>query len=158
MPNWCLNRVTFKHESPKMIERVINGVESEKLFEEFAPNPNQKGDNWYAYNVAEWGTKWDAGGQISEQGENFVTAIIDTAWSPPIEFYRKMTDLGFQVEAFYYEPGMLFCGKYTSEDDEEHFEMQNDLDWVLENIPTDIDDAMGISDDIMSMMEEEEDE
>jgi hypothetical protein len=74
----------------------------------------------------------------------------DTAWSPPIEFGVNLAKkYGVQVDMFYYESGMDFCGKayinsdgtYTEEDygyieglyhfDADYFWME--IEWYVEN-------------------------
>ncbi len=70
-------------------------------------------ESWYDYCVSEWGTKWDVSPYDNvnyEEGSNTVTLGFDTAWSPPTEWYAKVEALGFQVEGYYYEPGMGFVG------------------------------------------------
>ena len=50
-----------------------------------------KGDNWYDWNVTNWGTKWDVGvgdedkypDTTMEQEEGSVIYSFNTAWSPP---------------------------------------------------------------------------
>lgn len=73
--------------------------------------------NWYDYCVNEWGTKWDIGGPdgMVTGGENQLMVEFDSAWSPPIAAYEKLTALGFDVQAYYYEPGMGFVGMFNNE-------------------------------------------
>lgn len=91
MPNWCNNTVTFKHENPKMIEKVVKGFNKGQLLAEFYPCPKEltetlagarpKGTpegkaleiqhklnvetygfaDWYDWQTSNWGTKWDVG-------------------------------------------------------------------------------------------------
>lgn len=153
MPNWCYNRATFKHENPQFLKRVIRGSEDERLFEEFVPNPSGKWD--YNWSLVHWGTKWDTGGEIVSEDRDFVEISFDTAWGPPKEFYERMTELGFEIEAFYFEPGMLFCGRYSSEYGDDYFTIEEyTSEWIVENIPQEIDEAMGISDDASSYEQE----
>jgi hypothetical protein len=63
-----------------------------------------------------------------------------------------MEGLGFGVLAFYHEPGMAFCGRYQEGDD--YHDIEGNSTWVKENIPSDIDEAMGIAEG----MEDWEDE
>ena len=35
---------------------------------------------------------------------------FDSAWSPPLEAYDTLRDMGFTIKAYYYEPGMGFAG------------------------------------------------
>jgi hypothetical protein len=103
--------------------------------------------NWYDWNIANWGTKWDVDdkdfGDFEEDG-NSVRLGFDTAWSPPIEFYEGMERLGFEVVAYYYESGVGFCGKY--EDGYENtIDIEGDSNWVEVNVPREIDEMFAIS-------------
>lgn len=146
MPNWCVNTLKISHEDPKMIDRVEKSLKEERFLEEFIPNPDP--ENWYNHNVENWGTKWDVGSGEGVREGNLFSVTFDSAWSPPIEGYRKLTGMGFEIEAYYLEEGMCFVGKYTSEDDEESYTYENDADWVRENIPEDIDEEFSLSERI----------
>ncbi len=162
MPNWCMNTVTFKNINPKEISRLQEAFERDELFSEFAPNPNGKdSEDWYAHNINEWGTKWDTGGtadSIHEQTADMIMVTFDTAWSPPIGFYEIMEELGWEVEAYYYEPGMSFCGKYTTGYGDEYYDVPDTSDEVLEEIPADIDDMFAISEHMADNESEQEEE
>jgi hypothetical protein len=136
-----------------------NGEEQAKLEAQSAKNLETYGyKTWYDFCINEWGTKWDInGGDISHETDTSLTMYFDTAWSPPIEAYRKFDELGFNIDAMYYEPGMGFCGEYTTEDDEQTYEMSGDSGWVEANIPDHINEAFSISEN-MSQWEEESDE
>lgn len=163
MPNWCMNTVTFKHEDPKEIIRLQEAFTRDELLSEFIPNPNGKdADDWYTHNINEWGTKWDVGGEaemIHEQTENSIMLTFDSAWSPPIRFYQAMEELGWEIKAYYYEPGMAFCGKYSNEGGDEYYDVPETSDEVVEEIPADIDDMFAISETVANYeAENEEDE
>lgn len=162
MPNWCMNSVRFKHEDPKEIARLVEAYERHEMLSEFAPNPNGKdSEDWYSHNINEWGTKWDTGGtadMIHEQTDDEVFVSFDTAWSPPVRFYEVMEELGWEIEAYYYEPGMAFCGKYTSGYGDEYYDIPESYEEAVENIPTDLDDMFAISERIAEYESEQEDE
>jgi len=41
-------------------------------------------NNWYAWNIDNWGTKWDASvSEVVHDGDNEWRVTFDTAWSPP---------------------------------------------------------------------------
>jgi hypothetical protein len=44
---------------------------------------------------------------------------FDSAWAPPVRAYEKLEELGFRVEAHYYEGGMAFAGTYADGCDDE---------------------------------------
>lgn len=168
MPNWCSNTLTLKHEDPAMIKRVTESVGRGELFAEFVPVPEElkitagtmTADeavqakknmeshgyaNWYDYCVNEWGTKWDVDADIHLATDNSVDLSFESAWSPPIGWYEKMMGLGFYVDAYYYEPGMNFCGRWE-EGNDEYYEIPSTSEATKEYIPSDIDDMFGISD------------
>lgn len=78
-------------------------------------------EDWYSWRIDEWGTKWDVGKDAGvrklafRKGATSVTLSFDSAWSPPIAFYAKMHDqLGFDITAYYFEPGVGFCGMWRN--------------------------------------------
>ena len=73
--------------------------------------------DWYDFCVNEWGTKWDARTSDYDMPYdivgNEVTIFFDTAWSPPMQIYYALEEMGFLVEATYIEQGMGYIGYYT---------------------------------------------
>lgn len=118
--------------------------------------------NWYDYCVNEWGTKWDVGGDGNEaldRGTDFGPGLIlnfDSAWSPPIQAYEKMCDLGFSIRAYYYEGGMNFAGIWEDGCDE-FYDLPSTSQAVREEIPEVLDDMFAISES-MEMYEQENQE
>lgn len=118
--------------------------------------------NWYDWCVNEWGTKWDVGasdgGQVDvpEDGATEITLNFESAWSPPIGFYKIMETIGFTVEAMYYEPGMGYCGSF---DDgvECNYNIPNAADEISANIPADIDECFAISENAVEWQDDEND-
>jgi hypothetical protein len=58
------------------------------------------GNNWYDWNVRNWGTKWDVAvsdeekymdTELMEEGEGFLAYRFNTAWSPPAEAITKLS-------------------------------------------------------------------
>ena len=117
--------------------------------------------NWYDYCVNEWGTKWDVGGDDQGPAQDIPGGLImcfDSAWSPPIQAYEKMLDLGFSIRASYYEPGMCFAGIW--EDGEDDFYELGDMtsEQVREELPEHLDEAYGISECMAEYEEENQEE
>lgn len=157
MPNWCNNNVIFKHNNPEMIQKLVDAANHEQLFNAFVPRPDEEDTNWYDWNVSNWGTKWEANiyeeAFVEADRSDTVVLGFDTAWAPPIPFYEKMEELGFEVDAYYYESGMGFCGNFQDGYDE-YIEIEGDSKWVKEFVPSYIDEVF----DISGNMEEWEDE
>ena len=76
-----------------------------------------------------------------------VSLVLDSAWSPPAPFYRTMLDLGYDVRAYYFEPGMAFCGRFTNEGDDEYQEMPDTPALCVELIPADIREVFNLPED-----------
>ena len=141
-----------------------DGEEQKELERKTAENVEKHGyGNWYDFSVGEWGTKWDTGEQgnndINPNDPTMLTAGFDTAWSPPVRAYEKLSDLGFNVEAMYYEPGMAYCGIWSTENGDEEFNLEGmNSQQVEDELPADLDNMFGISETIREYEAEEEEE
>lgn len=181
MPNWCENRVTVKHADPAMIQRAMHAFTDESFLQEFFPCPEEllhenlelHGPNseemrksnmekygyssWYDWNISNWGTKWDIGGPedcIDMIDSNTIKLLFNSAWSPPIEAYNKLGELGFEIVAYYNEPGMGFCGHYVVENQEgfhvieANYGFGDNPEIVRETIGAELDNEFGITETI----------
>lgn len=130
MPNYCLNKLTIEHSDPSMVDRFEKAYNLGKTCNEFIPEPEgySDDDRWYDWRIANWGTKWDIGADIGTDREewhglkatrvgNQVCCSFDSPWAPPIQLYETLVDLGYNVKASYFEPGMAFCGIWDNGDD-----------------------------------------
>ena len=147
MPNWCSNNLTLEHTDSAMIDRVETAVSAGKLLSEFIPIPAAQADDWYDWNVANWGTKWDVGDEyaVVSRTANTIELCFDSAWAPSVVAYRLLREQGFTVEAFYYESGMSFCGKFDESGDNCYEYGGMSAEEVRAAIPEDLDDMYGIS-------------
>lgn len=185
MPNWCDNSITISHPDPTMMERAVKAWNDHKFLQEFIPCPQEltetmagfcgKGTyaqellefkqnlnlkffgfkNWYDFNNAKWGCKWDIGGDADldnqlhpNESKTQFSSHFDSPWCPPIAGYHELVKLGFSIHAYYYESGMGFCGRFTTEDGDDYYEITGDSDWVKKNIPDDIDNEFCISENM----------
>jgi hypothetical protein len=116
MPNWCSNRATITGPAPviKEITDILN-QENPGLLSWMVPQPKFEGDqDWYMWNVNNWGTKWDVTDVYFENQpeEDTIEFSFCTAWSPPVEaFYTwAARDGRVQFKLEYWEPGVGFVG------------------------------------------------
>ena len=102
-------------------------VEQAALVEKEKENLKTYGyKNWYDFCIGEWGTKWDAKTEYDESYTiegNQLTIFFDTAWSPPMQIYYALEEMGFEVEATYVEQGVGYIGYYANGED--HCEEMN---------------------------------
>ena len=189
MPNWCNNNLTLQHEDPAMIKRAADALERGEFLQEFIPVPEQLkivagcvGDpveqakleadtkrnveelgygNWYDFQVNEWGTKWDVGGDsqtdIHPDGKMLHT-YFDSAWSPPVAAYEKLTAMGFTVGAMYYEGGMAYAGVWEDGVDDYYDLGGMNASQVESDLPVELDEAFGISESMREYEEENQEE
>jgi hypothetical protein len=104
------------------IKEPDQGKQSLLDFESIKPTPkhlidenNPMEQGWYQWRLANWGTKWsiDPDGLVRNTSENQVCYSFDTAWGPPLEMIRYLSeifpDLEFQIT--YFEQGNCFAGQ-----------------------------------------------
>jgi len=159
MPNWCNNTLNLRHEDPAQIERAKTAFADGRFLEEFIPFPNGEWD--YNWCVNAWGTKWDVGGEdahMVEQDANNVVFNFDSAWAPPTNAYEQLMEQGFEIIAYYYEPGMAFCGKWENGDDDYYEYGGMTSDEIADTLPDDLDETFGISESVAEYEAEQEEE
>ena len=184
MPNWCNNSVEIYYDDPAMLERVRKGFNDGGLFSELLPCPQELTDtvsgfmgedkqaaheaqqkanlenygyaNWYDHNVNEWGTKWDVGadGNPAQDIPGGLMLGFESAWSPPITAYEKLTEMGFRIRAMYFEPGMAFAGIWDDGNDDYYEYGGLDSAGIAEQLPVELDEAFGISESAAEWEEE----
>jgi hypothetical protein len=118
--------------------------------------------NWYDFNVANWGTKWEIGGngdqaERDEDGLGF-SAPFESAWSPPIAVCEALVEQGFEVTLYYYEPGMGFVGKFEDGCDDYYEFSGENSQTVRAAIGDELDDMFGISESMAEYEAENEEE
>lgn len=128
MPNWCMNTVIAKHPDPAKMEALKEALKKEIFFEHILPI----GEWEYDKAVNTWSTKWEASNiswaVFPATVHNHLDISFESAWCPPEEVYRKMIADGWDITAYFYEPGMGFVGKFGTDPDgmyEESYEMDD---------------------------------
>jgi hypothetical protein len=93
MPNWCSNVVNMTHPDLAMLTRAADAFNREGLFQEFIPCP----------------------------AELLTTEAVHYPNNDPRKTaHDLLEEQGFSIEAFYYEPGMAFCGLWADGADYEY--------------------------------------
>ena len=141
MPNWCSCRATISGPAPviKEITDILN-EESTPLLAWMVPQPRFEGDqDWYQWNVNNWGTKWDVADVYFEHQaeEDQIQFSFSTAWGPPVEAFTRWAESDGRVQFTleYWEPGMAFAGRVTWDGeylDDDHRDMGSDRVGYLE--------------------------
>ena len=189
MPNWCSNHITVRGTDSAAIKRLATAFDNGEFCNTVVPCPEDLqitsgflGDpveqaelerktkanvekygygNWYDFQTANWGTKWEIGGdgntaEIEDDGLSF-SAPFESAWSPPIGVCEALVEQGFEVTLYYYEPGMGYCGKWEDGYDDFYEYGNEKAATVRAAIGDELDDMFGISES-MAEYEAEQDE
>ena len=179
MPNWCDNTFEVSHSDPKQITRFVEAFKRGELCNEFihvpaelkdttSPNREEQSaeqliektgySDWYSFCVNEWGTKWDVGGEMEyiESDETSARGSFQSAWSPPMGLMANLEEEGFSVRFMYYEPGMCFAGIYEDGYDDFYDMSDMNADAVEEELPSELDECFGISENMREWEEMEE--
>ena len=183
MPNWCNNSVVLRHADPAMIARAKAAFDAGALLQEFIPCPQDLIDTvsgfvgegqaeleakqaanrdkygyttWYEHNVNEWGTKWDIGadGNPAQEIEGGLVLGFDSAWSPPVAAYERLMEMGFEIEAMYYEGGMAFAGIWDNGHDDYYEYGGMNSEEIAAELPAELDEAFCISESVAEWEEE----
>lgn len=169
MPNWCFNILTLRHPDPAMLEKAVAGFKAGAFFATLHPEParmpatppadasatesppeSPDALRWH-WRLENWGTTMevgaDGGNSCDDPGDGYLSFWFETAWSPPVAFYRELVRQGFMVEAFYHENGMRFCGAFNNAAGDTAFDLPDTADLCRELIPEAIRDAFDLPGD-----------
>jgi len=125
MPNWCANTVTVYSNSKEENDKLVSLFEGETPFNSLIPTPEGSSGDMISFRTEHWGTKWEPEMEsVYDDYAVYEASVLnfETAWAPPIGIYQKLTELGYKVYAAYIEPGMDFCGTYSSEEGDQYVE------------------------------------
>jgi len=163
MPNHTDNRVVLSHDDPQRIDYIYNimNTEDTPLCQTLIPMPEElEGTSgfdengvsgWYAWRLKNWETKWDIYDATCDRMDaNTLVLSFLSAWSPPIGVFHKLVDMGFDIDARYFDEGWLFIGQFTADDGVVDDFCTSDVENVRDSYP-ELDEEFGISE----MLEEE---
>lgn len=140
MPNWCYNSVRLSHTSSKKITSLIKVLKKKncELFMHFRPRPFEEEENWYVWNIENWGVKWDISSICSWEKLDNNTVNVCFPWAPPIEMFQYLTSNGWKVNAMWHETGMCILGRF----DQGVIEHYNNYDFTsqegIDAVPKDL--------------------
>lgn len=188
MPNWCSNHITVRGTNSAEIQRLAKALSEGEFCHAVIPTPKDLTDtvsgfmgedkraeheaqmarnielyghkDWYSFQTANWGTKWDVSCdsvEIDDDGLGF-SGTFDSAWAPPIGVAEALVEQGFEVTLYYYEPGMGYCGKFEDGSDDYYEYSGENSATVRAAIGDELDDMFGISESMAEYEAENEEE
>ena len=116
MPNWVNCKLTVTNSTPKL-EAFLkeHGLSFEAIVKPERPEDDENNFGTVGAQVNAWGTKWDLNETTAKGAADDLLDLgeceFDTAWSPPSEAIRALSELtGASFVLAYYEPGCWFWG------------------------------------------------
>jgi hypothetical protein len=117
MPNWChttLNVEGSKEQIKEFSALVSRAIENNNsLCNAIIPRPAAEEDNWYNWNITNWGSKWDVTDMFVEYEDDInINLTFATAWNAIFPIFDELVKRGFKVKAEYQDEGYMFAGEY----------------------------------------------
>ena len=141
MPNMVNNRLIMSHADLAMMDRAVTAFNNDRLVQEFFPDLKT--------NLDTNDTK------VTDDGDGIFTFAFNSKWVPPLQVYKRLEELGFDVEAYYFESDAAFCGIRMNGEDFD-FQVPVKSTDVVKTIPGVLDEMFNISSDKAEHEEEEE--
>ncbi len=118
MPNWCYNKVEIT-STPENIERFrvyLKNDDGKDWMSYFLPIPEAQKENWYNWNLENYGCKWNCvadSWEIDEKGEK-IKFSFDSPWAPPSQFYERFYENypNYDIKAYFHEEGTCLVGYF----------------------------------------------
>lgn len=81
-----------KVEAPFLLWNIISP--DPEIHDTYFSNNNQEQNNWYNWNITNWGTKWEVSeSEISSfEDDTYLTYIFDSAWDAPTPALEKLSE------------------------------------------------------------------
>ena len=158
MPNWVANVIVMRAEDAKKMEEFIEEVDGEPKFDfdKIIPMPDTVyphdcgfhenwhpadmtweeyrekyplGD-WYKWNLANWGTKWNAcrtSYEPVDEDSEYAILTFDTAWSLAMPIFNELYEkFKIEYQLYFIEESDAFFGAIPYTEDETYPEYLND--------------------------------
>lgn len=148
MANWCSVKITIKGDSEQIEQFIAAQAGAEAQYGEVEPtdpaplkeftfnaqvpvppevlkrgyraSQTDDGPDGNTWQSERWGTTKDATGVSIERGEGQAVIWMETAWSPPLAWFREVSELwsDLTMTIAFLEPLMEIAGSITAEDGE----------------------------------------
>lgn len=110
MPNWVTNNIviTGPKETLELFQR------DNLSFQKFHPRPTDENLDWYEWNVAHWGTKWEPDDlSVNFDAEGRLVGKCTTAWTPPTAYLTYLTGFweGITITNRFVDESFNFVGQ-----------------------------------------------
>lgn len=120
------NVLILSHNDTNFIKRAIDAIESNTFFAEFVPLNGK-------FAMDAWGVKEEFHKySIQKLSDNKIIVKFYILWFPPIRFYKKILNFGFNIVAYYYIPNVE-CGLFDNGKDQ-HYKVDDEIPYDIDRI------------------------
>ena len=160
MPNLCDNTLNISNADKSKIDALETELKKDdaEILKFLRP---YEGEWDYGWCVENWGTKWDARViDYFRDGDNSISITFETAWGPPLTLYSYLyeSDEGWEIDAYYNEPGMCFAGTWYNGSDDLYEYAELSADEIDEELPEELNEMYAIAQYKRDWEEENEEE
>ena len=144
MANDCRNILFASHTDRQRVAALSESFLKDEFFNSVIQQKSPDVDRDWC--LKHWGCRSEARhrGSTFHSG-NLIVLSFDTSWTPPIGVYKAMVTAGWDLIAYYSEPGCEFCGRFSNDNDA-YFEFTDGTSADLRrHLPADIDNIFEIS-------------
>lgn len=97
MPDWVNTQIDITGDEPA-INEFANKVKTNKTalsLNTLVPMNGKllEGDDWYAWRIKHWGTKWDVEADLAYKTKNSLLYTFRSAWCPPSAWVEHVAPL-----------------------------------------------------------------
>lgn len=163
MNRLCCNTAVITHTDPAVLQWEFETINGDCFFDSFVPMPEKlknalkilEGKEPHDDNrsqlfrsvIKEFNCIDEADWQVNNWGcrridtraislaDGKIRWVFDSKWLPPIKAYNKLVKTGFEIAAYYFDPGLMECGLYQNGNTEEYLIESTCSNWITENIP-----------------------
>jgi len=144
MANDCRNILFASHTDRQRVVALSESFLKDEFFNAFIQQKSPDIDRDWCFR------HWGCSAEAQHRGSTFLSGNLivlsfDTPWTPPIGVYKAMVASGWDLIAYYSEPGCGFCGRFSNDNDA-YFEFSDAASADLRrHLPADIDNIFDIS-------------
>lgn len=157
MPNWCTNVVSIDCTNESILRAIAKAFNKGTLLTSLLNDSEETDPKLKTlWRFKNWGTCLDITPSYENDAEVYrfkaevdswsLDLNFDSAWTPPLQMYSLLSKTeGVTVKGYFYETVKGYCGRFVNGEDTFYPIDKLDSKWTSENVPPDIDSALGIT-------------
>jgi hypothetical protein len=100
MPNWVFNKLEIRGDEQTLdrLSRTVQSVPADTeqhspfSFQQIIARPADQEEDWYNWNIQNWGVKWDASDVETMREPGKLSYRLSTPWSAPFPVLKSLSE------------------------------------------------------------------